>query len=153
MARDPRTKFPKPGRSEKKQEYPGIEDKMVTKPVYDTAAYKGNSRLKDKVALVTGGDSGIGRAVAVAYAKEGAHVAIAYLPEEEIDAKRTALEIEKQKREVMLLPGDLRDDDYCESLIQAVVDEFGAIDVLVNNAALQKVFKTFDEITARHAPK
>jgi len=147
-ARDPKTKFPKPGKSEKPQKYPGIEDNMVTKPVYDDASYKASGRLEGKRALVTGGDSGIGRAVAVAFAKEGADVAIAYLPQEEKDAKETIEVIDAEGRDHAAFPGNLTENEYCESLIENVVKELGGIDILVNNAALQRHFDKMEDITA-----
>ena len=118
---DPKTKYPKPGKKESPQKYPGLESKMVTKPVYDDDSYKPSGRLEGKRALVTGGDSGIGRAVAVAFAKEGADVAIAYLPEEEKDAKETIESIEAEGVKFASFPGNLTDDAYCKELIGNVV--------------------------------
>jgi NAD(P)-dependent dehydrogenase (short-subunit alcohol dehydrogenase family) len=145
---DPKEKFPKPGKKEKPQEFPGMEADMVTKPDYGLMSYQGSGKLSGKVALVTGGDSGIGRAVAVAFAKEGADVAIAHLPEEEDDAQETIAAIEAEGRKALSLPGDLLDESYCESLVGSVVEEFGKIDILVNNAGFQKYFTSLDEITA-----
>jgi NAD(P)-dependent dehydrogenase (short-subunit alcohol dehydrogenase family) len=145
---DPKEKFPKPGKKEKPQSYPGMEADMVTKPDYGLMSYQGSGKLSGKVALVTGGDSGIGRAVAVAFAKEGADVAIAHLPEEEDDAQETIAAIEAEGRKALSLPGDLLDESYCESLVGSVVEEFGKIDILVNNAGFQKYFTSLDEITA-----
>lgn len=145
---DPREKFPKPGKNEATQEFPGIEQQMNTKPEFGKDLYKGSGRLKGKAALVTGGDSGIGRAVAVAFAKEGADVVISYLPEEEEDARATMQVIEETGRTVIAMPGDLKDEAYCEDLVAGTVKELGKIDILVNNAALQKYFKSIDEITA-----
>lgn len=148
QSQDPKDKFSKPGKDENPQSHPGIEANMVTKPDYGQDSYKGSGRLSGKAALVTGGDSGIGRAVAVAFAKEGADVLISYLPEEEEDAKETVKGIVAAGRKAVAMPGDLREPLYCEQLIDRTVKEFGKIDILVNNAALQKYFKTFDEITA-----
>jgi len=145
---DPKSKFPAPGKNEQPQEYPGKEAAMVTKPVYETDSYRASDRLKGKAALVTGGDSGIGRAVAVAFAKEGADVAIAYLPEEEEDAKETVKSIESCGRRAVALPGDLADAAYRDGLVGEVVEKLGKIDILVNNAGLQKAFETFEDITA-----
>ena len=148
METDPRKKFPAPGNDELPQAYPGFEAKMVSKPVYDKAGYRSADRLKDKVALVTGGDSGIGRAVAVAFAREGADVAIAYLEAEEEDARETIAVIESTGRRAVALPGDLSNQAYRDRLMDRVVGELGKIDVLVNNAGLQKAFKKLDDISA-----
>lgn len=145
---DPKEKFPKPGKREEPQTYPGIEKDMVTKPEYGEDTYIGSGKLEGKVTLVTGGDSGIGRSVAVAFAKEGADVAIAYLPEEEDDAQEASHAIEAAGKRALLLPGDLGDAEYAEALVGKVVDEFGRIDILVNNAALQRYFTSLDEISA-----
>ena len=144
---DPKQKFPAPGKDEQPQEFPGSEAQMVTKPVYESDSYHASGRLKGKRALVTGGDSGIGRAIAVTYAKEGADVAIAYLPEEEADAKETAAAIEKAGKQCALFPGDLSDAGYRDTLIEHVVAQLGGIDILVNNAGLQKAFEKMDDIT------
>jgi len=146
MKNDPKEKFPKPGKKEKPQKYPGLEDAMITKPEYGKNTYKGSGRLKGKTAIVTGGDSGIGRAVAVAFAKEGADVVISYLPEEEIDASETIQVIKSTGQKVVALSGDLMDDIYCESLVEYAYKEFGKIDILVNNAALQNYSHGFEEI-------
>jgi NAD(P)-dependent dehydrogenase (short-subunit alcohol dehydrogenase family) len=146
---DPRTKFPKPGKKEKPQKFPGLESSMVTKPDYGRDSYIGSGKLEGKVALITGADSGIGRAVAVAFAKEGANVALAYLPEEERDAKETALAIKETGKVTLSLPGDLMEDSYCKKIVELTYKEFGALDILVNNAALQKYFKSIDEIGAK----
>jgi NAD(P)-dependent dehydrogenase (short-subunit alcohol dehydrogenase family) len=148
MPADPKNKFPAPGASEQPQEYPGLEAKMVTKPDYGKD-YVGSGRLDGKAALVTGGDSGIGRAVAVAFAKEGADVAIAYLPQEEEDAKVVVREIEACGRKAAALPGDLGDAAYLDGLAGEAARELGRLDVLVNNAGLQKYFKSLGEIEAK----
>jgi NAD(P)-dependent dehydrogenase (short-subunit alcohol dehydrogenase family) len=144
----PKDKFSKPGKEESPQEYPGIEARMHTQPEYGRDSYKGSGRLRGKAALVTGGDSGIGRAVAVAFAKEGANVAIAYLPQEETDAQETIKQIQAAGGKSAVVPGDLSDLSYCAQLIDQAVAEFGKIDILVNNAALQKSFTDIDAITA-----
>jgi NAD(P)-dependent dehydrogenase (short-subunit alcohol dehydrogenase family) len=145
---DPKNKFSKPGKKEKPQDFPGIEGKMKSKPEYGLDSYRGSGRLAGKSAIITGGDSGIGRAVAVAFAKEGADVLISYLPEEEKDAEETIQAMEASGQRAVGVPGDLRKQSYCEKLIEKAVKEFGKIDILVNNAALQKYFKSLDEITA-----
>ncbi len=145
---DPKEKYPKPGKDEKPQEYPALEEQMVTKPEFGEDSYKGSGKLEGKSALITGGDSGIGRAVAVAFAKEGANVLIAYLPEEEADARETVRVIEANSGKAYTMPGDLTNESYCDQLIERTVKEFGRIDILVNNAGLQRYFKSLDEITA-----
>lgn len=143
---DPKQKYPKPGKTEKPQTYPGLENAMVTKPDYGKDSYKGSGRLTGKAALITGGDSGIGRSVAVAFAKEGADVAISYLPAEEADAKETIDAIKATGRKAVAIPGDLSDEQFCKNLIDQTIKELGKLDVLINNAALQKYFKSIDEI-------
>jgi hypothetical protein len=145
---DPKKKFPKPGKKEKPQKYPGHEVRMVTKPDYGRDSYKGSGRLSGKIALVTGGDSGIGRAIAVAFAKEGADIAISYLPQEETDAKETVEAIEEAGRKVVASPGDLSNEKFCVKLVEQTVHKFGKIDILVNNAGLQRYFKALDDIKA-----
>lgn len=128
------------------QEYPGIEAKVHPRPQYKAPLYKGAGKLEGKVALVSGGDSGIGRAVAVLFAREGADVAIMYLPEEERDANETRDAIEAEGRRALLLPGDVTDLEYCEECVERTVNELGAIDILVNNAAFQKNQESIEEI-------
>lgn len=144
---DPRKKFGKPGKNEQPQDFPGIEEEMNTKPNYDQDHPEGAGRLEGRAALITGGDSGIGRAVAVAFAKEGADVLISYLPEEEVDAQVTIDAVEKYGRRAVGIPGDLLDEEYCRELVVQTCEEFGTIDILVNNAALQKYYKNLQEIT------
>lgn len=128
--------FPKPPFPSQKQEVPGSQKRMEPYPDCGEQSYTGSGRLQGKVALITGGDSGIGRAVAIAYAREGADVAIAYLNEHD-DAQETARWVEQAGRRCLLLPGDLAEKDHCEQLVAKTVDTFGRIDVLVNNAAFQ----------------
>lgn len=145
---DPKGAGPKPPFEGKTQERPGIEAKMDPRPDYGESSYKGLGRLKDRIALITGGDSGIGRAVALAFAREGAHVAISYLSEHE-DAKQTARVVEEAGREALTLPGDLADEAHCRKVVEAVARKFGRIDVLVNNAAEQgKAVERFEDIDA-----
>ena len=129
-----------------KQELPGTEQKMHPKPVSDDASYKGTGQLKEKVALITGGDSGIGKAVAILFAKEGAKVAIAYLNEDG-DARATEKIIKKYKGKVILVPGDLAKRDTAWKLVNDVVKAYGRIDILVNNAGLQYQRKSLLDIT------
>jgi NAD(P)-dependent dehydrogenase (short-subunit alcohol dehydrogenase family) len=144
--KNPKERFSKPGKAEKPQLYPGLESEMVTKPEYGKDLYKGSGKLMGKKAVVTGGDSGIGRAISVAFAKEGADVLISHLPEEEGDAKETVRVIKENGREGFALPGNLRSESFCDALIKAAVEHFGKIDILVNNAGLQKYFKSFEDI-------
>ncbi len=148
MGKDPKEKYGKPGKKEKTQRYPGIESKMVTKPDYGKYSYKGSGKLQGKVALITGADSGIGRAVAVAFAREGADLILSCLPEEKTDLEETIVAVEDAGHKASAIMGDLRDKKFCEKLVKDAVKEFGTLDILVNNAGLQKFFKKLDEITA-----
>ena len=123
-----------PAQTQKKQ--PGIEAEMTPKPEYDRESYKGSGKLTDKVALITGGDSGIGRSVAVLYAKEGADVAIVYLSEHQ-DAEKTKELVEAQGKKCILIPGDISSEKFCHEAVEKTVNELGRLDVLINNAAEQ----------------
>ncbi|GAA4392741.1 SDR family oxidoreductase [Hymenobacter koreensis] len=116
---------------------PGLEQKMHPKPEYIRPGYKGSDKLRNKVALITGGDSGIGRSVAVHFAREGADVAIVYKPEEQADAEQTRELVEKEGRKCLLLAGDLREADFCIEIVEQTAKELGGLNVLVNNAAEQ----------------
>lgn len=140
------TDYPRPPFPEQPQAVPGSQQKMDPTPDCGEQSYKGSGRLAGKVALITGGDSGIGRAVAIAYAREGADVAIGYLDEHE-DAKETARWVEEAGRKVLLLPGDIAQRQVCLDLVSKTVETFGRIDILVNNAAFQMSHPTFEEIT------
>lgn len=129
------------------QTRPGIEAKMNPKPEFLAANYKGADKLKDKVALITGGDSGIGRSVAVLFAREGANVAIVYLPEERIDAEETAKYIENENRQALLISGDVTSSEFCRQAVEKTVKQFGKLNVLVNNAAFQHHQKSLEDIT------
>ena len=143
---DPRRKdVPQPF-PEQHQAPPGREKDMQPRPDYGEATYRGSGKLEGKKALITGGDSGIGRAVALAFAREGADVAIAYLPEEEDDARETARIVEAQKRRCLAIAGDIRDPQHCRALVTRMVKELGAIDVLVNNAGYQMTHQSFIEM-------
>ena len=137
---------PKPPMPKQHQEYPALEAKVHPRPQYKSPLYKGADKLRGKVALISGGDSGIGRAVAVLFAREGADVAIMYLPEEQRDADETRDAIEGEGQRALLLPGDVTDLEYCEDCVQRTVNELGAIDILVNNAAFQKNRDSIGEI-------
>ncbi len=138
---------PKPPNPKQKQAKPGLESEMKPRPRYRAPRYKAAGKLEDKVAIVTGSDSGIGRAVAVLYAREGADVAIIYLPEEQSDAEETASVIEEAGRQALLIPGDVSDPDFCLEAVEQVVDEFGHLDILVNNAAYQDHKSDLEEIS------
>lgn len=126
---------------------PALESEMTPSPIYDRDSYKGSEKLKGKVALITGGDSGIGRAVSVLYAKEGADVAISYLDEHE-DAKKTKAEVESHGRKCILIPGDISNETFCQEVVQKTVDELGKLDILVSNAAEQYMEEDWEEIDA-----
>jgi NAD(P)-dependent dehydrogenase (short-subunit alcohol dehydrogenase family) len=128
------------------EQQPGIESEMTPKPQADDSQYQGSGKLKNKVALITGGDSGIGRAVAIAFAKEGADVAIAYLNEHD-DAKETKHLVEAQGRKAVTISGDVGDETFCQQAIQQTIDEFGKLDILVNNAAEQHPQKSIEDIS------
>jgi NAD(P)-dependent dehydrogenase (short-subunit alcohol dehydrogenase family) len=146
-ATDPREGGTRPPFPEQTQERPGIEAKMEPRPDYGEATYKGHDRLADRVALITGGDSGIGRAVALAFAREGADVAAAYLNEHE-DAAETRRVVEAAGRACVMIPGDIADPAHDERVVSETVKRFGRIDVLVNNAAYQdRAAERFEELT------
>lgn len=128
---------------------PGLEKDLETAPMFEAPAYKGSEKLKDMVALISGGDSGIGRAVAVLFAREGADVAISYLEEEE-DARETQRAVEAEGGRCILLPGDVADPSYCERAVQETVDKLGGLDILVNNAAFQEHANDILDITNEH---
>ncbi|WP_009630815.1 SDR family oxidoreductase [Synechocystis sp. PCC 7509] len=126
---------------------PGIEADMTPKPKSDDPGYRGSGKLAGKVALITGGDSGIGRAVAIAFAKEGADVAIAYLNEHD-DAKETKQLVEAQNRRAVAIAGDIGNECFCQQLVEQTVQEFGKLDILVNNAAEQHPQESIEDISA-----
>jgi len=135
---DPLTKYPRPPFETPSQSFPGQTAKMAPEPDHGEESYKGSGRLTGKAALVTGGDSGIGRAVAIAYAREGADVAISYLPDEQKDAEAVGAWIERAGRRALLLPGDIKDAAYAREIVERTAKEFGRLDILVNNAAFQQ---------------
>ena len=144
LARERKPKSPYPPQH---QDKPGIEAKLRPRPRYEGADYKAAGKLAGKVALVTGGDSGIGRAVAVLFAREGADVAFTHLPVEKRDAAETLRAIERQGRRALALAGDLTDREFCRSAVAATVEELGKLDVLVNNAAFQNHVESPEEVT------
>src|SRR5215217_6829514 len=148
MSNQPKTQDPKeleakPPFPEQEQEPVGLESEMEPRPDYGEESYRGSGKLEGKAAVITGGDSGIGRAVALAFAREGADVLISYL-DEHSDAEETVSVVEEAGRKGISLPGDIGDPGHCRDLVQRAVDELGALDILVNNAAYQA---THDSIT------
>ncbi|WP_092661004.1 SDR family oxidoreductase [Rhizobium soli] len=144
---DPTTKYPQPPFQEQTQPFPGLAGKMTPKPDHGETSYKGSGRLAGRKALITGGDSGMGRAAAIAYAREGADVAINYLPDEEPDAKEVIALIEKEGRKGIALPGDLRDEAFCVKLVEDAAKALGGLDILVNNAGRQQQAQSLSDIT------
>lgn len=138
--------FPKQIPPQHQNIHPGIEKDMNPKPIYDNPNHKGSGRLQNKVTLITGGDSGIGRAVAIAYAKEGSDIAIVYFNEHQ-DAEETKEAIMSYGRRCILIPGDIKDSTFCKSAIIQTVTELGGLDILINNAAVQYVQNTIENIT------
>jgi NAD(P)-dependent dehydrogenase (short-subunit alcohol dehydrogenase family) len=129
---------------------PGIESELDPRPNYLAPDYRGSGKLQDMAAIVTGGDSGIGRAVAVLFAREGADVAIIYLPSEQRDAEETREAVEREGRRCLLMRGDVSDYEFCEQAVETVISELGRLDVLVNNAAFQQHSQSLEEITLEH---
>jgi hypothetical protein len=144
---DPRTQGATPEFPQEPIAHPGSEEQLTPKADHGEESYRGAGRLKDRVALITGGDSGIGRAIALAFAREGADVVISYLPDEERDAIETERLVTSAGRTAAKMPGDLTDERYCEGLAQAAFDRFGRVDVLVNNAAFQSTHESIEEFS------
>jgi hypothetical protein len=135
---DPKSQYESPEEQQSDQiPHPGTTRQMADEPDHGEESYRGSGRLTGKKAIITGGDSGIGRAVAIAFAREGADVLIAYLPEEEEDAQETVKLVEKAGRKAVTVPGDIRDEAHCEAIVEQAVRELGGLDILVNNAAYQ----------------
>jgi len=135
---DPTTKYPKPPYKKQSQPWPGLAGKMDPPPDHGEKSYRGSNRLAGRKALVTGGDSGMGRAAAIAFAREGADVAINYLPAEEPDAREVIAIIEAEGRTGLALPGDLRDEAFCQRLVSDAIKGLGGLDIIVNNAGRQQ---------------
>lgn len=144
---NPREQHPQSGYPGQEQEHPGLESEMRPEPDYGEDTYQGSGKLAGRAAVITGGDSGIGRAVALAFAREGADVLISYLEAEEADAKETVRVIEEAGRKAVTVPGDITDEALCVEIVEKAVEEFGEIDVLVNNAAYQMVRDGIDGIS------
>jgi hypothetical protein len=141
--------YPAPPFSKQHLRKPGLEADLDLQPLWDAPFYQGSGKLKDKVALITGADSGIGRSVAVLFAREGADVAIAYLDEDE-DAQATKAAVEKEGRRAILIAGDVADARFAKAAVQQTVEVFGKLDILVNNAAFQEHVETFEDLTEAH---
>ena len=146
MSEKPQDKEPKPPFPEQKLAKPGLESNLTPRPRYKAPDYKGSGKLKDKVALITGGDSGIGRAVAVLYAREGADVAITALPAERPDAEETRKAVEAEGRRALVIEGDLADRGFSQHCVQQTVERFGGLNILVHNAAHQNHWESLEKM-------
>jgi NAD(P)-dependent dehydrogenase (short-subunit alcohol dehydrogenase family) len=144
---DPTSKYPKPPFLNQNQPWPGLVSKMDPKPDHGETSYKGSGRLTGRKALITGGDSGMGRAAAIAYAREGADVAINYFPTEESDAQEVIALIKASGRKGVAIPGDLRDEAFCQKLVTQAIEELGGLDILVNNAGRQQTHASILDIS------
>jgi NAD(P)-dependent dehydrogenase (short-subunit alcohol dehydrogenase family) len=144
---DPVKQYPAPPFPKQKQPEPGLAQNMTPKPDHGETSYKGSGRLKGRKALITGGDSGIGRATAIAFAREGADVAIVYLPSEEPDAQEVIKLIKEAGQEALAIPMDITDEATCKNIIQEVVEAFGGLDILVNNAGKQVTVDDIEELS------
>ena len=147
MQEHPQSKHPQPPMPKQQQDMPGYTDDMNPRPDHGEESYRGSGKLTDRVALVTGADSGIGCAVAIAFAREGADVVISYLEEDE-DARETARWVEEAGRKAVVLRGDIGDEGFARSLVQRTVEECGRLDILVNNAAHQATFEKLEDISS-----
>jgi NAD(P)-dependent dehydrogenase (short-subunit alcohol dehydrogenase family) len=144
--RDPRNRFASPPFAQTKQEPPGSSNDLQPEADYGESSYMGSGKLTERAALITGADSGIGRAVALCFAKEGADVLFAHLPEEDRDARETARLIEAAGRKAVAISGDIRNKSFCQDLVAETMKTFGRLDVLVNNAAFQRTHEKLEEI-------
>lgn len=143
---DPKDQYPQPEFPAQEQEHPGLHSQMTPEPDYGYETYRGSGRLEGKAAIITGADSGIGRAVALAFAREGANVLISYLPEEESDATETARVVEEAGKRAVQVAGDISEEAHCNHIVEKTVEEFGKVDVLVNNASYQMTFSSVENI-------
>src|SRR3954453_18599552 len=144
---DPVTRFPKPPFKKQSQPWPGLAGRMEPPPDHGEASYRGSGRLAGRKALITGGDSGMGRAAAIAFAREGADVAIVYFPDEEPDAREVVALIEREGRKAVPIPGDLREEAFCRQAVARAVDGLGGLDILVSNAARQQTHASILDIS------
>lgn len=144
---NPLEQYPKPPFPKQPQDRPGSTERMDPAPDHGEKSYQGFGRLKDRKALITGGDSGIGRAVAIAYAREGADVAINYLESEKSDAQEVIELIEAEGKKAVAIPGDLSDESFCKTLVEQAVEQLGGLDILVNNAGRQTAQKSIQDLT------
>jgi NAD(P)-dependent dehydrogenase (short-subunit alcohol dehydrogenase family) len=144
---DPTTKYPKPPFNGQSQPWPGLAGKMDPRPDHGETSYKGSGRLMGRKALITGGDSGMGRAAAIAFAREGADVAISYYPTEEPDAREVIDLIQKEGRKAVALPGDIREEAWCRRMVGQAIDGLGGLDILVSNAGRQQTHASILDIT------
>jgi len=145
---DPTTKYPRPPFQHVNAPWPALTSEMNPKPDHGETTYKGSGRLAGRKALITGGDSGMGRAAAIAYAREGADVAINYLPREEPDAREVVELIKKAGRKAVAIPGDIRDESFCKRLVDEAAKSLGGLDILVSNAARQQTHDSIMDITS-----
>ena len=145
---DPRTQYPQPPFPKQPQPVPGLQSKMDPVPDHGETSYQGSGKLKGRKALITGGDSGIGRAAAIAYAREGADVAISYLGNEDSDAEEVIALIEAEGRKAIALPGDITDEAWCVELVKQAVSGLGGLDILVINAGRQQNRESIDKVTS-----
>jgi NAD(P)-dependent dehydrogenase (short-subunit alcohol dehydrogenase family) len=148
IKQDPRVQYPRPPFPEQPQSAPGIAAEMNPKPDHGETSYKGSGKLAGRKALVTGGDSGIGRAAAIAFAREGADVAISYLPDEEGDAREVVSLIEADGRKALALPGDITDESWCRRMVEETVSGLGGLDILVINAGRQQFRKSVEQVSS-----
>jgi len=144
---DPTTKYPKPPFESQSQPWPGLASKMNPRPDHGEKSYKGSGRLMGRKALITGGDSGMGRAAAIAYAREGADVAINYFPTEEPDAREVIELIKAEGRKAVAIPGDLREESFCKHLVEEAVKQLGGLDIIVSNAGRQQSHQSITDIS------
>lgn len=144
----PRPPFPK-----QSQDHPGLDSRMDPPPKHEAEEYKASGKLGGKVALITGGDSGIGAAVSILFAREGADVAIIYLPAEQSDAEHVKEHVEEAGRKALLIPGDVKDSAFCKQAVEETVKEFGHLDILVNNAAYMETRESLEDVTDEELDK
>ncbi|MBP0440712.1 SDR family oxidoreductase [Tianweitania sediminis] len=152
MSQDPNTDALQPPHPRQQQPMPGTTDAMDPRPDHGETSYKGSGKLTGRAAIITGGDSGIGRAVAIAFAREGADVLVSYLSEHD-DAKETARLVEEAGRKIVLMPGDVSDEGHCKAIVEKAVSEFGRLDILVNNAAHQATIDRIEDVSSEEWDK